>query len=96
MEHTVPTGYVFQNYGNDLLDNVEESEGASFYLEDDVNYANAKQYKILNITEESNGIFNIQGLEYNADKFDNIEKDLSINRPNYPIIYNENSSYNQS
>jgi len=96
MEHTVPTGYVFQNYGNNLLDNVEDSEGASFYLEDDVNYANAKQYKILNITEESNGIFNIQGLEYNVDKFDNVEKDLSIKRPNYPIIYNENSSYNQS
>lgn len=96
MEHTVPTGYILQNYSSELLDNIEDSEGASFYLEDQVNYANAKQYKILNIKEESNGIFSIQGLEYNVDKFDNIEKDLSINKPNYPVIFNEDSLYNQS
>ena len=96
MEHTHPTGYIFQNISNNLLDNIEDSEGASFHLEDSVNYANSKQYKILNIQEESNGIFNIQGLEYNVDKFDNIEKDLSINRPNYPVIFNSNSSYEES
>ena len=96
MEHTVPTGYILQNYSSDLLDSIEDSQGASFYLQDDVNYANAKQYKILNIKEESNGIFSIQGLEYNVDKFDNIEKDLSINKPNYPIMFNEDSLYNQS
>ena len=58
-------------------------------LEDKVNLANKKQYKILNIAEESNGLYAINGLQYNVDKFDNIEKNLSIKNPEHPVIFTD-------
>ena len=60
-------------------------------MEDSVNLAEPKKYKILNIAESSNGVYNIQGLEYNEDKFDNIERSLSLTRPKSPVIFTENS-----
>ena len=36
-------------------------------------------------------MYNIQGLEYNEDKFDNIERDLSLTQPKSPVIFTENS-----
>ena len=64
-------------------------------MEDSVNFAEKKQYKVINITEDSDGLFSIQALQYNVDKFDNIEKDLSIRPPHHPVIFNEGGSYNE-
>ena len=43
----------------------------------------------MNISEKSNGLFSISALEYSVDKFDNIEKDLSIKQPEHPVIFTD-------
>ena len=85
----VEMGYMLERVTNDSLEGILESEGTTFVLEDKVNLANKKQYKILNIAEESNGLYAINGLQYNVDKFDNIEKNLSIKNPEHPVIFTD-------
>ena len=58
-------------------------------MEDNVHFANKKKYKILSIEESGQGTFKIQGLEYDEEKFDNIEKDISIKAPESPVIFTE-------
>ena len=82
-------GYLLEKVSDNDLRDLIGIEGTTFSLQSDVNLANKKQYKIINITEESNGIFNVQGLEYNADKFDNIEKHASIQPPTKPVLFTE-------
>lgn len=89
----VEMGYMFEKVQDDSLLPILETEGTTYVLEDGVNLANKKQYKVINITEESNGLFRINGLQYNVDKFDNIEKDLSIKQPEYPVVFTENSIF---
>ena len=82
-------GYLLEKVSDNDLRDLIGIEGTTFSLQSDVNLANKKQFKIINITEESNGIFNIQGLEYNADKFDNIEKHASIQPPTRPVLFTD-------
>lgn len=89
----VEMGYMFEKVQDDSLLPILETEGTTYALEDRVNLANKKQYKVINITEESNGLFRINGLQYNVDKFDNIEKDLSIKQPEYPVVFTEDSIF---
>lgn len=86
-------GYILEDVKNSQLESILESEGTTFVLEDKVNLANKKQYKVLNITEDSNGLYSVNGLEYNVDKFDNIEKDLSIKQPEHPVIFTEGNIF---
>ena len=83
------TGYLLEKVSDSDLRDLIGIEGTTFSLQSDVNLANKKQFKIINITEESNGIFNIQGLAYNADKFDNIEKHASIQPPTRPVLFTD-------
>jgi predicted phage tail protein len=82
-------GYLLEKVSDNDLRDLIGIEGTTFSLQSDVNLANKKQFKIINITEEFNGIFNIQGLEYNADKFDNIEKHASIQPPTRPVLFTD-------
>lgn len=84
-------GYIFERKLDDSLFKIKDSKGLTFSIEDSVNLAEPEKYKIVNITESSNGVYKIQGVEYNEDKFDNIEKSLSVKKPNSPVIFTENS-----
>ena len=84
-------GYIFERKLDDSLFKIKDSKGLTFSIEDSVNLAEPGKYKIVNITESSNGVYKIQGVEYNEDKFDNIEKSLSVKKPNSPVIFTENS-----
>tara|TARA_B100000989_G_scaffold109027_1_gene79949 strand:+ start:43 stop:1503 length:1461 start_codon:yes stop_codon:yes gene_type:complete len=86
-------GYILEKISNDSLEKIADSQGTTFILNDSVNFAKPKQYKVINITEESNGLFNIQALEYDIDKFDNIEKDISIRNPEHPVVFTSGSTY---
>jgi predicted phage tail protein len=44
-----------------------------------------RQYRINAVTEEEYGKYSIKASEYNRDKFEIIEKSLSLNRPTFPI-----------
>jgi predicted phage tail protein len=65
-------------------------EGTSFVIEDKVNLATKKQYKVLGIAEESNGIFQISAMQYNSGKFGNIENNASLPSPQSPVIFTQN------
>lgn len=84
-------GYILEKQADESFFNLKDTKGTTFMMEDSVNLAEPKKYKILNIAESSNGVYNIQGLEYNEDKFDNIERSLSLTRPKSPVIFTENS-----
>jgi predicted phage tail protein len=82
-------GYILEKQADDSLFGLRDIEGSTFILEDKVNFAVPKQYKIINIKEMSNGTFEIQGMQYNHEKFDNIEKELSMSSPKSPVIFTE-------
>ena len=85
-----PQGYILERKIQDEgIYKYKGIKNKSFVIEDGVNFAKPKTYKVITIKEESNGVFEIQGMEYNDDKFDNIEKDLSLSNPNSPIIFTE-------
>lgn len=85
----IEQGYILEKQADDSLFNLRDIEGSTFILEDGVNLAIPKQYKIINIKESSNGTFEIQGIEYNDKKFENIETDASLDAPKYPVIFTE-------
>jgi predicted phage tail protein len=82
-------GYILDKPSDSPLVDLRDSEGVSFVMEDDVHFANKKKYKILSIEESGQGTFKVQGLEYDEEKFDNIEKDISIKAPESPVIFTE-------
>lgn len=84
-------GYIIEEPLDDSLFKLRDIKGTTFLLEDSVNLAKPRQYKIINITESSNGVYKMQGIEYSKEKFDNIERDLSIKAPESPVIFTENS-----
>ena len=86
-------GYIFEKISDDSLEKIVDSQGTTFILNDSVNFAKPKQYRIVNITEKSNGIFSIQALQYDSNKFDNIEKDISIKNPEHPVVFTNDSIY---
>ena len=89
----IEMGYMMEKVQSNSFDKILESEGTTFSIDDNVNLANKKQYKVMNINEDSNGLFSITALQYSVDKFDNIEKDLSLKEPQFPVIFNENSIF---
>lgn len=82
-------GYILDKPSASPLFDLRDSEGVSFVMEDNVHFANKKKYKILSIEESGQGTFKVQGLEYDEEKFDNIEKDISITPPESPVIFTE-------
>jgi len=82
-------GYVLEGKVDNSLLGLKEVEGTTFVIEDKVNLAATKQYKVVNINEESNGIFAVQGLQYNSGKFGNIENNLNLPKPLSPVIFTE-------
>lgn len=80
-------GYILELEADESFFNLKDIEGTTFAIEDSVNLAKPKPYKVLNITESSNGIFEIQALQYSEEKFDNIEKNISIKEPESPVIF---------
>lgn len=86
-------GYILEKISDDSLEKIVDSQGTTFILNDSVNFAKPKQYKVINITEESNGLFSVQALEYDVEKFDNIEKDISIKNPEHPVVFTDDSVY---
>ncbi|GEM_PF-7004897 len=82
-------GYILERESDDSLFSLKDVKGSTFMMEDSVNLAKPKQFKVVNITESSNGIFEVRGLEYNKEKFDNIEKNMSIKHPESPVIFTE-------
>jgi hypothetical protein len=84
-------GYILERKANDSLLKLNEVEGTTFVIEDRVNFANKKEFKVINITEKSNGVFHVQGLQYNKEKFDSIEKGASMKAPESPVIFTEKS-----
>jgi len=44
-----------------------------------------KQYRVNSVSEEEYGRYSVKASEYNRDKFEIIEKSLSLNRPTFPI-----------
>ena len=58
-------------------------------IEDEVNMASAKTFSVVSIEEQSNGVFKVTGKEYNRDKFENIENNLSIKNPYIPVIWTD-------
>lgn len=83
------TGYMLEKPFDNSLNHLDGISGTTFVLESDIHFASKKQYKVINITEESKGIFNIQGIQYDVDKFDNIEKEASLRDPVSPVIFTE-------
>ena len=86
MSGSIRNNYMLEKDSDDSLEKIVDSAGTSFVIEDSTNLALRSQYKILNIAEESNGVFKIQAMQYNKSKFDNIEKSNSITKPTGPII----------
>lgn len=84
-------GYILQEESDDSLFSLQDVKGSTFIMEDSVNLAKPKQFKVVNITESSNGIFEVRALEYNKEKFDNIEKNMSIKDPESPVIFTESA-----
>ena len=70
-----------------LFKEIKDSDGTTFAMEDSVNFAEKKQYKVINITEDSDGLFSIQALQYNVDKFDNIEKIYLLDNSSSPCYF---------
>lgn len=87
--HADLKGYILDKPSDSPLFDLRDSEGVSFIMEDNVHFANKKKYKILSIEESGQGTFKVQGLEYDEEKFDNIEKDISIKPPESPVIFTE-------
>ena len=88
-KHADLKGYILDKPSDSPLFDLRDSEGVSFVMEDNVHFANKKKYKILSIEESGQGTFKVQGLEYDEEKFDNIEKDISIKAPESPVIFTE-------
>jgi predicted phage tail protein len=84
-------GYILERKANDSLLKLNGAAGSTFMIEDSVNFAEKKTFKVINITEKSNGVFQVQGLQYNKDKFDNIEKNSSLKPLDSPVIFTEKS-----
>ncbi len=91
MTGTQKTGYILENKPDTSLLEVSEAEGTTFAIEDSVNLATPNSYKVINITEQSVGVMKIQGIQYNSEKFGNIEDNTSLKTPEEPLIFTEAS-----
>ena len=82
-------GYILEKRADDKLLRLNGIDGLTYLLEDDVNMAKAKQYRIINIKERDNHTYDIEGIEYSSGKFGVIENNESLPIPKSPIIYTQ-------
>ena len=82
-------GYILETKANNSLLSLNGIAGTTFSIDDSVNFSEPKTYRVININEKTRGTFGIQGVEYDKDKFDNIEKNSSLKEPRSPVIFTE-------
>ena len=82
-------GYMLKKKPSTELLDLNDIKGLTFILEDSVSFANAATYKVINVSEESLGIFKIDGMEYDKNKFKLIEENETIPTPRMPVIFTE-------
>lgn len=80
--------YILERKADDALLKLHDIEGTTFVIEDELNMATTKQYKVLNIVEEGDAIYKIEAMEYNSGKFGSIENNTMLPTPRSPIIMN--------
>lgn len=83
-KNTDRAGYMFQNNG---LNAIKLTEGTSYIIESITNLAKPRQYRTTNVSEDSPGVFKINGIKYNKSKYGNIEENISITMPEVPPIH---------
>lgn len=81
--------YISQNYS---LSELKLAEGSSYIIESEKNLAKAEEYRVVNIRENNPGVYVVDGIKYNASKYENIEKNFSISLPEKPSIYFESAA----
>jgi predicted phage tail protein len=86
---TEKRGYMLKKRPSTELLELNDIKGMTFILEDGVSFAEASSYKVLNVSEQSLGIFKIDGMEYDQNKFKLIEENESIPTPRQPVIFTE-------
>ena len=86
---TEKKGYMLKKRPTTELLELNDIKGLTFMLEDNVSFAEPAKYKVLNVSEESLGIFKIDGMEYDENKFKFIEENSSIPTPRQPVIFTE-------
>ena len=86
---TNPLGYILENKANNSLLSLGGIAGTTFSINDSVNFSGPKTYRVININEQTVGTFSVQGVEYDKDKFDNIERNASLKEPSSPVIFTE-------
>lgn len=86
---TAKKGYMLKKRPGSELLQLNDIQGLTFMLEDKVSFAEPAKYKVLNVSEESLGIFKIDGMEYDENKFKLIEENASIPTPRHPVIFTE-------
>ena len=82
--------YILERKTDDALLKLHDIEGTTFVIEDELNLATTKQYKVLNIIEEGDAIYKIEAMEYNSGKFGTIEDNATLPVPRSPIVMNTN------
>ena len=82
--------YIIERQTSDALLKLHDIDGTTFAIEDDLNMAVTKQYKVISITEQGDAIYRIEGMEYNSGKFGSIENNANIPIPRSPVIMNTN------
>jgi predicted phage tail protein len=85
----VRQGYILEKRADDRLLRLNGIDGLTYLLEDDVNMAKAKQFRVINIKERDNHTYDIEGIEYSSGKFGVIENNESLPIPKSPIIYTQ-------
>ena len=64
---TEKKGYMLKKRPSTELLLLNDIKGMTFILEDSTSFAQASKYKVINVSEESLGIFKIDGMEYDED-----------------------------
>ena len=82
-------GYILEMKANNSLLSLDGIAGTTFSIDDSVNFSQPKTYRVININEKSRGGFTVQGVEYDKDKFENIENNASLQEPKSPVIFTE-------
>ena len=88
-DKNIRQGYILEKRADDKLLKLDGIDGLSFLLEDEINIAQPKQYRVLNIKEEGNHTYTIEGIEYSHGKFDVIENNETLPVPRSPIIHTQ-------
>lgn len=83
----VRQGYILEKRADDKLLRLNGIEGLTYLLEDEVNMATPTQYKVMNIKQQENHTYLIEGSQYSSGKFGTIENNEMLPIPKSPIIH---------